>query len=194
MIALPAVDQSRLDACEKVIERGLASFVEVGEALLTIRENKLYRASHGTFEGYCQKRWGFTDRRARQLMDAAEIGTMVPVSTERQARELAPLRDQPEALREAWRDVEERTGGKPTATAVREAVERREPQRKQERADVIGLMAEAVTYADRAARAAEQIKRTHLESRRGDIPTWRANLERSIGSLSALAELLEEME
>jgi len=59
-------------------------------------------------------------------MDAADVGTMVPVRNERQAGELAPLRDEPEQLAEAWgeaqgrAEVEERPV---TAQDVREAVE-----------------------------------------------------------------------
>lgn len=111
-----------LDDCEATIERGLKTFVEVGSALAMIRDNRLYRAEHATFEAYCAERWGFTDRRARQLIDAAAIGTMVPVESERQARELARV---PEAERaEVWQQTVERTDGKPTAAAIRETYER----------------------------------------------------------------------
>jgi VRR-NUC domain len=111
----------RLSELETVIERGLETFIEVGQALMEIRDGRLYRAEHGTFEGYCQERWGFTDRRARQLIDAAQIGTMVPLSNERQARELVPLLDQPGQLREVVAEV----GEQPTAAKVRSAVEKR---------------------------------------------------------------------
>lgn len=39
-----------LEENEAIIERGLATFVEVGTALAEIRDNRLYRESHGTFE------------------------------------------------------------------------------------------------------------------------------------------------
>lgn len=79
-----------------------------GLVLLTIRDNRLYRATHNTFEDYCEQRWGLSGRRANQLIGAYEVteelGTMVPKTpeiqapNERQARELAPLRDQPEVI------------------------------------------------------------------------------------------------
>lgn len=49
----------------------------------------------------------------------AETGTMVPVSNERQARELAPLRDDPEALASAWQAANEAAAakGKPVTAA-----------------------------------------------------------------------------
>lgn len=63
---------------------------------------------------YCYGRWGFSDRRGRQLIDAAEVakelgsetGTMVPPTNEAQARELAPLvKNDPELARAVWRDA-----------------------------------------------------------------------------------------
>jgi hypothetical protein len=105
---------------EQVIERGLNTFVEVGESLSAIRDGRLYRETHTTFEAYCRDRWGFTDRRARQLMEAAGIGTMVPeITTERQARELAKV--EPAKRQEVVERAQEATGGKITAAAIREA-------------------------------------------------------------------------
>ena len=43
----------RLAELELVIERGLKTFVEVGAALLGIRDGRLYRETHATFEDYC---------------------------------------------------------------------------------------------------------------------------------------------
>jgi len=121
MTALDALTVAETDCladCEQRIERGLKTFVEVGTALATIRDNRLYRAEFGTFEAYCQARWGFSDRRARQIMDAAQIGTIVPVENEGQARELARV-PEPERA-QVWRETVERTNGKVTAAAIRE--------------------------------------------------------------------------
>jgi hypothetical protein len=49
--------QKALAQCEGVIERGMKSFIEVGTALLKIRDERLYRENYGTFEEYCRKRW-----------------------------------------------------------------------------------------------------------------------------------------
>lgn len=81
---------------EAVIERGLKTFIDVGTRLAAVRDNRLYRGDYATFEAYCEGRWSFSDRRARQLIDAATTvaalptGTIVPVS-ESQARELSGL-------------------------------------------------------------------------------------------------------
>lgn len=138
---------ARLTELETVIERGLSTFVEVGEALVEIRGSRLYRETDATFEAYCKRRWGFTDRRARQLMDSAQVarainagtdtfeeyverktGTVVPVANEAQARALAPvLRESgPEAVREAWQEaVETAPEGRVTAAHVEAVTHRR---------------------------------------------------------------------
>src|SRR5437763_172852 len=103
-----------LDAFEQaegVIQAGLDTFVEVGQALLAIRDGRGYRyADCTTFEGYCQQRWGISRPRAYQLIDAAEIAevlsTTVDIPNERQAREIAPLlRADPEAIPTVWQHV-----------------------------------------------------------------------------------------
>lgn len=125
---LEIFERERLAELESVVERGLTTFVEVGLALMEIRDERLYRESHGTFDDYCRGRWGFVDSRARQLIRAAETVTTVtvaglsPPANEAQARELAPLLDQPEALREAWVEVTE-SHSQPTARGIRETVQ-----------------------------------------------------------------------
>lgn len=112
-----------LAKAEATIEAGLGTFLEVGNALQTIRDGRLFRDDYDSFESYCRGRWQFTTRRANQLMDAAQIGTMVPIANERQARELGPIADDPEAVREAWDEAS--ADGKPTAAKIAQAVQRR---------------------------------------------------------------------
>ena len=111
-----------LTVCEQIIERGLGTFVEVGQALVRIRNGRLYRADFPTFETYCESRWSMSRRRAYQLIEAADVCTVVHTENEAQARELAPLRDQPEAMKAAYEKASEATGGKPTAAAIRNVV------------------------------------------------------------------------
>ncbi|TIT21987.1 MAG: hypothetical protein E5W86_18355, partial [Mesorhizobium sp.] len=70
---LPAAETARLARCEQIIERGFAVFFEVGQALAEIREAKLYRASHDTFEDYCKERWDIGRSRAYELIDQATV-------------------------------------------------------------------------------------------------------------------------
>jgi hypothetical protein len=86
-------DLASLAALEQVIERGRVKFQEVGEALLTIREQRLYRLTYRSWECYCTERWGWTGRRGNQLAAAAklahQLGTSFP--NERAARQLGSV-------------------------------------------------------------------------------------------------------
>ena len=113
----------RLAELEAVIERGLATFVEVGLALLEIRGSRLYLETYPSFDAYCRERWGWSRQRGYQLMDAAKVSTVVDIQDERQARELVPLLRQDEhEVVEVWRELKEAHGEKVTADLVRRAV------------------------------------------------------------------------
>lgn len=120
----PAIITPALEQREAVIERGMKTFMDVGHALLDIREGRLYRYEYRDFETYCQTRWGFSRQRASQIIQAAEVskildsgGGPVPM-IESQARALHGM--EPETAREVWQTVNEETGGKPTAAALTE--------------------------------------------------------------------------
>lgn len=49
------------------------SRVEAGQALATIREARLYRETHATFEDYCRERWGWTDAQSNRLILASGV-------------------------------------------------------------------------------------------------------------------------
>lgn len=116
-----------LSDLEAVIKRGLGTFVEVGEALMTIRDDRLYRQQHDTFEAYCRERWGFGRTYAHRVIEAAEVTSMLPIgnrpATESQARALRPVKDEPDAMADAMQRAADATDGKPTAEAIAEAVE-----------------------------------------------------------------------
>jgi len=134
--SLELTDRLRLETLERVIERGLATFVEVGQALIEIRDQRLYRATHTSFEDYCLERWGFRRAHAHRLIQSVEVLEALspmgdsPVS-ERQARELTPLLREPERMRAAWSQAREhasRSGSPLTARLVRAAVATHLPQ------------------------------------------------------------------
>ncbi len=124
MTALTTTESGRLRELETVVERGQQTFVEVGRALAEIRDSRLYRQEHGTFEDYCRSRWGFTRRRADLLIEGAETALRLQnenncsqtPKTESQARPLTKLKE-PEQQREAWSKAQEiaRDEGKPVA-------------------------------------------------------------------------------
>ena len=81
-VALTVTESDRLAECEATIERGFRTFAEVGSALLEIRDSRLYRSEFGTFEDYCQTRWGMDRRNANRTIEAAivvgELGSIDP--------------------------------------------------------------------------------------------------------------------
>lgn len=128
-LSLSTSEAALLARLETVIEDGIAIFVKVGEALLTIREARLYRETHNTFEDYCLQRWRISKTHANRLVQASKVmevvtPTGVTPATERQARELVPLLADPDALRETWAAVVE-SHPEPTAANVREGVKSR---------------------------------------------------------------------
>jgi VRR-NUC domain len=88
---LAPLEHKRLDELEAIIERGVQAFVEVGEALMEIRDSRLYKQTHSSFESYLRERWKMSRPRGYQLIDAAKLSTTVdtfPAENERQARAL----------------------------------------------------------------------------------------------------------
>lgn len=118
-----------------MIERGLKTFVEVGQALREIRDDRLYRAEYETFEEYVEKRWEMGQSRAYQFIDAAQIveslksSTIVELlpSNEAQIRPLSILQteQQPQVWQEA---VSTAPNGKVTAAHVAATVQKHQNQ------------------------------------------------------------------
>ena len=116
----------RLTACEAVVTRGLQYFIDVGAALACIRDDRLYAGDYSSFETYVESRWGFTRRRAYQLIDAARVGTIVHAAMgdsadlgrlcESHARALVGLA--PEQIVVVYACALETTDSRPTAATV----------------------------------------------------------------------------
>jgi hypothetical protein len=124
-LLLTEAEIDRLAECEAVIEGGWQTTIDVANALLEIRDLRLYRKDYATFETYCKGRWGFERAHAYRLMDAAGVvqnlspmGDIQPTN-ERQVRPLTDL--EPEQQREVWKEaVETAPNGKVTAAHVEE--------------------------------------------------------------------------
>lgn len=136
-LMLTVIEQTELEANETVIEHGLQTFVDVGNALMAIRDGKLYRQSHGTFEDYCEERWHFTPQYANRLIGAAgviqNLETLVSKlpDNESHTRPLTAL--PPEIQAQAWQEaVDTAPDGKITRNHVASVVEQYKPQAAQE--------------------------------------------------------------
>lgn len=132
--AISLTESQRLIKLEKIIKAGEQTFIEIGNALLEIRDSRLYRADFSTFDEYCEEKWGWGSRRGYQLIIAAETVKTLPktceplVHTERAARELSkiPARKR-EAVLEKIVDA-----GKPvtTKTITAASIPSRKPAQK----------------------------------------------------------------
>lgn len=131
--ALSRGEEQILGKAELAIAKGIQTFWEVGAALATIRDQRLYRGSHDSFEAYALERWGMGKSYASRLIGAAgamanlsEAVVEVMPTAERQVRPLLAL--PPEGQRAAWSLVLDQIGGanqakKVTAAMVEEAVQ-----------------------------------------------------------------------
>jgi len=113
----------------KIIDDGMRTFYEVGLSLTAIRDGKLYRESHKTFEAFCKERWGLERRRAYQLIETATISSNLSKKCDKIPKEahIKPLSKLPEEeQQDAWDEaVETAPDGKVTAGHVQEVVNRR---------------------------------------------------------------------
>jgi hypothetical protein len=67
-LTLDRIDRHFFKMMEDGIERDREG-LHVGYALKRIRDKKLYRETHATFEEYYKERWNFERRRVYQLID-----------------------------------------------------------------------------------------------------------------------------
>ena len=131
---------------ERQVEK---AFYLAGKALTELRDRKLYRNTHKTFEEYCRERFGFERRYPYRLMESTvvvdnlikmcpirthfqnDLDTSAPDSSEGQILpineyQLRPLIGlEPEVQREAWQKAVEVAGGKvPSGRIVKDVVQR----------------------------------------------------------------------
>ncbi|MBH8565535.1 hypothetical protein I8748_25735 [Nostoc sp. CENA67] len=130
---------------ERKVER---AFFEAGKALAELRDRRLYRSTHRTFEEYCKDRFGFERRHPYRLIEASAVfdnlmkmcpnwtqnkvetdtaeirsddGQILPTA-EGQVRPLTKL--EPQQQQQVWLKAVEEAGGKvPSARIVKDVVQ-----------------------------------------------------------------------
>ena len=120
------------DSLERKVER---AFYEAGMALKELRDRRLYRSTHKTFEEYCRERFGYGRDAAYLKIVAAEvydnlneilptICRQIPLPTnENQLRYIAKARLKPEMQLEVWQQAVELAKGKvPSGRIVKNVV------------------------------------------------------------------------
>lgn len=135
---LTTAERNRLEKYEATIQSHFESFRLAGEALQNIRDSRLYRETHATFEDYCREKWEMSKTQANRLIAAAKvvenISAVAPKSvtehlTESVIRSLATLdpKDQKKAFKQAVKDAPAATGI--TAKIVKAAAQEVAPTR-----------------------------------------------------------------
>lgn len=207
-LALSKTEEMSLERLKTVVRTGLAQFYEVGEALRQIRDGRLYRATHDSFEAFCDDEFGLSRTRAYQVMEAEAVGrsaaggnghpntapkkfgapdSSIPPApqTEAQARALkdVPPEKRPGVWKEAVESAPHGSNGKPKVTAAhvrRVAHEQAVPERAEQRGRVEG------TYANTAAGQAPPEQPAPAPP----FAEFNAGIDRIVGHLSdAAAEM-----
>ncbi len=115
---------------ERKVER---AFYEAGMALMQLRDRRLYRSTHATFEEYCRDRFDYVRRRSYQLIDAAKIYNNLSEKCEQivhilptregQVRPMSQLNAVEQVI--AWETAVQEAGGKvPSGRIVKNVVQR----------------------------------------------------------------------
>ncbi len=103
------MQQDRLKHLETIIAKNQYRFYEIGQALLEIRDSRLYKQAFFTsFEAYARSRWDIGRSQAYRLIDAyGVINTLSPIGdrvpgNETQTRPLVPF--SPPEQRKIWKE------------------------------------------------------------------------------------------
>ena len=125
---------------ERRVER---AFFEAGKALTELRDRRLYRSTHKTFEDYCRDRFAHSRQQSNYLIAAAGIyenlttigcqivenqnlitnATQILPTSERQVRSMTKL--EPQEQWEVWQAAVQVAGGKvPTGRIVKDVVQK----------------------------------------------------------------------
>ncbi|QLY32515.1 hypothetical protein [Nocardia huaxiensis] len=92
---LSSGEQAQLEACESSIDALRVAFWMAGRALQIVRDGRLYRADHASFDDYVEKRWDMQRSYAHKLIRAwplaARLHPLAPSINEGQIRELLPV-------------------------------------------------------------------------------------------------------
>ncbi|WP_157570853.1 hypothetical protein [Microtetraspora malaysiensis] len=126
---LTVAERDDLAACESAIDTLRVAFWAAGKALQVIRDARLYRTTHPTFEAYVGERWEMTRTQADRLIRAWPLAERltpigVKIINEAQIRELLPLADQhgQDAAVTVYRTVAEAGGVRVTAALLKGVV------------------------------------------------------------------------
>jgi hypothetical protein len=138
---LTDTEKFKLDQYEQTIKKGLSTFLDVGHALAQIRDNRLYRETHKSFEKYCKDTWDLGKSSAYRKIDGYQAinlleskmspmgdensskqksNSIILPTNERQTRPLTSL--SPDDQVKAWENVLEILNEGPPGTKLTAAL------------------------------------------------------------------------
>ena len=89
-------ENTKLGHLEHIIENFRKSYYKAGAALAEIRDSRLYRATHASFEAYVAERWELSRPRAYELIDASRVANnlsaVADITTTNESQLRAPQR------------------------------------------------------------------------------------------------------
>lgn len=202
---LAEAERADLEVCEAALDRLRLAFAAAGKALQVIRDARLYRETHDTFEAYVAERWDMSRASAYRLIDAWPLAeALSPIGDTRlnegQIRELLPVADRhgQDAAVTVYRTIAETDGVRLTAAVIKGAVQviprdRFDPARAVEQiraylAGEIGPAAHVVSVGDQVERVRAQIRRIKVDVVRA------AGREAATELAAELRRLADEME
>ncbi|WP_433195732.1 hypothetical protein ACQP1G_42220 [Nocardia sp. CA-107356] len=121
-------ERAQLTACESSIDGLRVAFWSAGRALQIVRDGRLYRDRHATFDEYVEQRWDMQRSYAHKLIRAwplaAKLHPVAPAINEGQVRELLPVAVQhgEDAAVTVYTTIASTDAVKVTAGKLREAV------------------------------------------------------------------------
>ncbi|MER6816436.1 hypothetical protein ABT299_44845 [Spirillospora sp. NPDC000708] len=121
-------ERSLFKLCEKKVTTLRDAFLDAGKALENIRDRRLYRETHKSFEAYCRERWTMSRVQADRLIRAGRIAAKLkPIGfnpVESQMRAVGPVdkRHGVDAAITVYRTVAEADGVTVTADVLKRVV------------------------------------------------------------------------
>lgn len=142
------------EAARKLTEEIKRDAHALSDKLVQAYDGRAWSAlGYSSWREYAQVEFDMSQSQAYRLLDMSRVmralesvSPMGEKPNERQARALAPLKDEPEKLAEVWKATVERTDGKPTAKVIADAVadavreaEEQQSQKAEDRAAIADL-------------------------------------------------------
>jgi ribosomal protein L17 len=134
--SLTAAEQNELTRLETVIQKGWTTFLDVGRALMTIKNDELYSDKYETFDEYLRVRWEMSRSHAYNLIGSTEVydelsamaDITIKPTNERQIRSLISVPKNKLAV--TWKKVVKEADGKPvTAKLVNQVAAEFKPRK-----------------------------------------------------------------